>query len=392
MSVQGTGVPYWRLSAFYFFYFAFLGAWAPYWNLYLESLAYDASSIGILSAIVLGTKIIAPSLWGWLADKTQRRLSVIRLGSFLAFLMFLAMFIDQQYRWLIAVVTLYSFFWNAVLSQFEVVTLSHLQGHFERYSQIRLWGSIGFILAVAGLGYAFDVFSISYLPWFLSALLLGIWLSSLVVFENSESARVEDNERTTGLLEIVKQPSVLAFFVSCFLLQVAHGPYYTFYSIYLEGFGYSRSAIGLLWALGVLAEVVLFIFIHHLLVRFSLRSILLFTLTVAVLRWLLIAYFAESLTMLILAQIAHAATFGSYHAVAIELVRRHFSSGHQGQGQAIYSGISFGAGGALGALLSGLLWEKGAQETFLLASVASLLAWLMCFIWVKGPELERHGT
>jgi PPP family 3-phenylpropionic acid transporter len=292
---------------------------------------------------------------------------------------------------LIAVVTIYSFFWNAVLSQFEVVTLSHLHGHFERYSQIRLWGSVGFILAVAGLGYALDLISIAYLPWFLSALLLGIWLSSLLVFEDTRGAPVEENELTTGLLQIVKKPAVLVFFVSCFLLQLAHGPYYTFYSIYLEGFGYSRSAIGLLWALGVLAEVVLFVFIHHLLVRFSLRSILLVTLAIAVLRWLVIGYLAESILALIVAQLAHAATFGSYHAVAIELVRRHFSGGHQGQGQAIYSGISFGAGGALGALLSGLLWEGSAQETFLFASFASLLAWLMCFVWVKGPELERSG-
>lgn len=384
-------VPYWRLSSFYFFYFAFLGVWVPYWNLYLEDLGLTAQAIGIVSAIVMGTKIIAPSLWGWIADSGCSRIGIIRLGAFLAFISFLLIFILPPfslslYLWLSLIVFLYSFFWNAILAQYEVVTLSHLQGRFERYSQIRLWGSVGFIASVAIGGYFFDVFPITYVAPILVLLLACIWLSSYMVSENKQIEVAHESRE--GLWAIITNPTVMAFLLACFLLQVSHGPYYTFYSIYLESFHYSRGTIGLLWSLGVVSEVVLFIVIHKLFDRYSMRSILLVTLLLSSVRWMMIAYGESSLVILLIAQLFHAASFGASHAIAIELMRRFFTGGHQGQGQAIYSGISFGAGGAVGALISGYLWQNSSQMTFLMAAGACLMALIICYIWVKGQHVE----
>ncbi len=151
-----AGVPYWRLSGFYFFYFALLGTWLPYWALYLKSLAFSSSEIGVLTALVMGTKIIAPNVWGWLADRYGRRIRIIRWGAFLSLLAFSGVYLRQDFWWLALVVVSYSFFWNAVLAQFDVVTLSHLAGRYARYSQIRVWGSVGFIVAVLGVGWWLD--------------------------------------------------------------------------------------------------------------------------------------------------------------------------------------------------------------------------------------------
>lgn len=387
MVASQVAVPYWRLSSFYFFYFAFLGAWVPYWSLYLEHIGYQAKAIGLLTAIMMGTKIVAPSVWGVLADRTHRRMQIIRIGSFLACCCFTGLFVDQSLAWFALVVAAFSFFWNAVLAQFEVVTLSHLDRQYQRYSQIRLWGSIGFIGAVAGLGFLFDVVSINLLPWLLIGFLSAIWLSSLIVNEKPSNKEHESRE---GLLNILKKPVVLCFLATCFLLQLAHGPYYTFFSIYLESHGYSRTLIGQLWGLGVLAEVLLFIIMHRLLERFRLRSILLVTLLLAVVRWLLIAFFVDRIEVLLFAQCLHAATFGSFHAVSIELIRRFFKNGHQGQGQAIYGGISFGAGGAVGALVSGFLWDSSPVATFVMASAVSFLALVISYFGVKGSVIEER--
>ncbi len=381
-----TKLPYWRLSSFYFYYFAFLGAWLPYWNLYLENLGLQAKDIGLLAALVLGTKIIAPSLWGWLADRGGRRTRIIRWGSLLAFLSFTSIFYSQSLLWLGLVVTVYSFFWNAVLPQYEVVTLSHLGGRFRDYSRIRLWGSIGFILAVLLLGVVFDYLHISYLPLLLGALLFGIWVSSLFVEEKQIK---HSDSQSRGFWHIIAKPPVMAFLFSCFLLQIAHGPYYTFFSIYLEQAAYSRTAIGGLWSLGVLAEVVVFIYMHQIFARVSIRSIILVTLMLTVIRWLLIGFFADYWFVLLIAQCLHAASFGSYHAVAIELIRRFFKGGHEGQGQAIYSSVSFGAGGAAGALLSGQIWEISPLLCFVSASLVSLLALIVCWLWLRGKDIEE---
>lgn len=387
-ALAGLGIPYWRLSGFYFFYFAALGAWLPYWGLFLQSEGFDAIAIGYLSAILMLSKVVAPSIWGWLGDRYGQRLRLIRWGSLAALCAFAGVFVRTDFGFLAVVIAVYSFFWNAILPQFEVVTLAWLGQHYRYYSLIRVWGSIGFIVAVALLGLWFDSYSVQSLPWIVSALLLGIWLSSLSL----PPARAEQCERPSGSLwQVLLRPGVLMFFLASFLLQFSHGPYYTFFSIYLESQEISRVAIGLLWSLGVLAEVLLFTRMHDILYRYSLRGIFLTSLLLSALRWWLIAEFADQFVLLLVAQLLHAASFGASHAVAIEFVRRFFGEGHQGQGQAIYSGLSFGAGGALGALVSGVVWEYSPAATFKLAAascaVAALLAW-----WKMGGVLVRSST
>jgi PPP family 3-phenylpropionic acid transporter len=377
---KGWTALYWRLSSFYFFYFALLGAMLPYWSLYLKGLGFDSREIGMLSAIIIATKIIAPNIWGWLADKTDRRLGIVRLGCIAAFVAFLGIFIHQGFWWLALVLVVYSFFWNAVLAQYEVITLSHLHGRYERYSRIRLWGSIGFIAAVAILGGLFDYVPINLLPVIMTGLLACIALSSFSVFEKKQACR---ESIPGGLGAVLAKPGVIAFFAVCFLLQVSHGPYYTFFSLFLERHGYSTTITGYLWALGVFAEVVLFLFVHRLLVRFSLRVVMIASLALAGLRWLLIAVFVEQLPVLLFAQCLHAASFGSFHAVAIEMVRRRFGAGFLGQGQAIYSAVSFGAGGATGAFLSGFIWDSNAALCFIMAFVACIVALLIAWRSVR---------
>ena len=389
--IRGADIPYWRLSSFYFFYFAFLGAWVPFWNLYLEQqLDFSANAIGILTAVVLGTKIIGPYMWGWLADHYGRRMQIIRLGSLIAFISFGGVFWRSDFFGLFVVIALYSFFWNAVLSQFEVVTLSHLKEKSHRYAQIRLWGSVGFIAAVSGLGMVFDAVSLKYLPHILMILLAGIWICSLFVNEDNIDNLPDGESHHSSFRQFitrVKRPEVIVFFVACFLIQFSHGPYYTFYTIYLEELGYQRTAIGALWSLGVAAEVLLFTIMHKLFTRYTLRTLLIITLTITALRWFLIAGFAEYFMVLLVAQLFHAASFGSFHAVAIEMVRRYFSQGSLGQGQAFYSAVSFGAGGALGALFSGAFWHLGADLLFAVAGFVVVLGLLVVLLG-KKPAVD----
>ena len=281
-----AALPYWRLSGFYFFYFALLGTWVPYWSLYLKSLGFSSEEIGILTSLVMLTKILAPSLWGWLADSFGYRSRIIRVGAFMAMLAFSGAFLRSDFWWLAGVIISYSFFWNAVLAQFDVLTLSHLAGRYGRYSLIRVWGSIGFIVAVIGVGWWLDNHPIGQLLYLITILLSGIWLASLLVVEKPGGLR-QDAERQS-LKGILRQPAVIAFFAVSFFLQLSHGPYYTFFSIYLEAQDYSRSLIGGLWSLGVIAEVLLFLFMHRLLARYSLRGIVLWSLGLSALRWLLI--------------------------------------------------------------------------------------------------------
>jgi len=376
---------YWRLSGFYLFYFASLGALIPYWGLYLKSLGFGSVEIGELVAIIMATKIVAPNVWGWIADHTGRRMVIVRAGCLFAALAFAGVFFGQGYWWLVLVMSVFSFFWNAALPQFEATTLNHLGDETHRYSSIRLWGSIGFILAVAGLGALFEQAGTALLPSVLLVLLAAIWLSSLLVPESAAGHQTLNEE---PLRKVLKQPAVVSLLLVCFLLQASHGAYYTFYSLYMVDHGYSETAIGQLWALGVVAEIAVFLKMHHWLPRFGARNLMLAAAALTALRWLLIALFVEQVWIMAFAQTLHAASFGVYHAVSIHLIHHLFTGRHQGRGQALYSSLSFGAGGAAGSLVAGYLWDGiGAQWTYILAAATAVLAgWIA---W-RGVERASH--
>ena len=358
-----------------------VGALVPYFGLYLQSLDYSAEEIGFVAAILMLTKVVAPNFWGWLSERSGKRLKLIQLGCLLAVFSFSAIFFDQSFLWLVWVITAFTFFWNAVLAQFEVVTLDHLVERPERYSQIRVWGSLGFVAAVVVLGWVFDRIAITYLPHFIFFFTLLIWLSSLSV---KEASHREHAPSTLKFRQILRQPAVYYFLIASFLLQLSHGPYYTFYSLYLESYDYSRTSIGLLWALGAVAEIAVFLVMHRLMPRLGVGPLFIWSLALTVCRWLMIAFFPQNTPLMVFAQVLHAFSFGTTHAVAMELVRRHFSGRHQGQGQAIYLSVGFGAGGAVGAVGAGQLWASNPSLTFMLAGLAAGLAMLAAWLGVRA--------
>ena len=376
-------MPYTRLSSFYLFYFAVLGAMVPYWPVYLDSLDFSSREIGLFMAIILGTKIIAPNLWGWLSDRSGVRMPWVRAGSLLGVAGF-ALVPWMEGFWSLALLMLaFSFFWNAVLSQFEANTFNHLRGAHERYSLIRLWGSVGFIIAAVGLGPLLEEAGVHWLPW-----LVLSGLAAMVTPEGPGQS-LEGHEHTP-LRQLLSNPAVLAFLGACLLMQASHGPYYTFFSLYMGDIGYSGLTTGILWGIGVGAEVGLFLIMAWLMRRFTLRVLLVASFVLAAARWVVIGLWPEQLGLLLAAQLLHAASFGSFHAAAIALVHKVFSGPNQGIGQALYSSLTFGAGGALGSLSSGLLWDGfGPTGTYLVAGAvaatgAALAAWAV-------PRLSKRG-
>lgn len=366
---------YWRLSGYYFFYFAFVGVMSPYWGLYLKSLSFTALEIGILMSLLQVMRVFAPNLWGWLADHLGRRVAIVQAVALLSLASFVGVFFGQGFWWLFAVMACMSFFWSASLPLVEATTLSHLGEGTARYGHIRLWGSVGFIVAVVGLGYALDVLPVRWLPWAVAVMMLGIALFARVIPEAAVTPHDNDH---LPVWHVLRRPEVLAFIAGGFLMAAAHGAYYTFYSIYLVDHGYSKGTVGWLWALGVLCEIGVFVWMPRLFKAFSLRHILLASYALAVLRFLMIGWVVDSLPLMLLAQTLHAATFGSHHAAAVAVVHKFFRGRHQSRGQAIYNSISFGGGGTLGGLYSGYTWDTlGPAWTFTLAAACALAAFVL---------------
>ncbi len=370
-------MPYWRLSGFYFFYFAVLGVLVPYWGLYLKSLGFGAADIGTLMALLMVSRIVAPNVWAWIADHRTTRMRVVRVAAFLTLAVYLGVFLGTSFWWLAAVMLLFSFFWNASLPLLEVFVMNQTAHRPGAYAHVRLWGSIGFIVAVLALGPVVDGQG----PWWvlptIAALMCGILAFSVALPESGLRATAAHPE---PLLRVLARPEVMGFLLACLLMQVSHGPYYTFYTIYLEAYGYSKTLIGALWAFAVLCEIGVFLLMPRLLRAFEVRTVLLASFVLATGRWLLIGLFPRSLGVLVAAQALHAATFGSFHAAGIQMVYRYFTGRHQHRGQAIYSTASFGIGGALGSFYSGQTWVPlGPTATYALAAGAAAAAFAVAY-------------
>ena len=338
----------------------------------IEFLIHSNLMLPKVTAVFFGTRIAAPLLWGWLADVTGRRVLITQVAALLTVVSFFGLLIRTDYLSIMVLTGFYSAFWTASLPQFESITLNALSGREQHYGRIRLWGSVGFVVVALAVGVGREFYGPSIIPIAALVMLIGIWLFTLTVSETPRPASVIGGP---GFRKLLTQPGVISLLVVCFLLQMAHSPYYVFLSIELESSGYSETTVSLLWNLGVVAEILLFLSMGWLLPRFGAVRLMAATVVLSALRWAMLAFTVDWLWWLIIAQILHLATFGLYHATAIQLINVSFHGRTQGRGQALYSAISFGLGGSVGAWLSGYGYEwGGASLVFGGAAAVSLLA------------------
>ena len=372
---------YWRIAGFYFFYYAFVGMFAPYWSLYLKSIQFNAIEIAILMSLQPVMRMISPNIWGWIADHTGKRQRVVQIAAVLSAVCYLGVFATTSFWGMFLVLALMGFFWSASMPLVEATTLSYLGRNTSHYGRIRSWGSIGFIVSVVGLGYAFDYIAIAWLLWTGLVCELGILLFSRQIPKTEVLAHHTDSQ---PIRQIVFQPRVLAMLGACFLMSVAHGPYYTFYSIYLVEHGYTKSVVGWLWAIGVICEIGVFFLMPWLARRFGYTRILLFSFGSAIVRFMLIGWGVDFIVLLLIAQALHAASFGAYHAASVGLIHEFFQGRHQSKGQAMFGSLTYGAGGMLGGLASGPIWQHYGATVLYSCSAGVALLGLLLIMWKQG--------
>lgn len=373
----------WRLSGFYFFFFAVAGVMAPYWSLYLKSLGFEATAIGELTAVYIGGSFFAPYLWAWIADQTGKSIILIRLTSVLSVFTFAGVLGSSSFWPLALLLCGFSFLLNGILPQLEANTLNHAAVKGEGYGHVRLWGSVGFVITAIILGQSLDSMNINMIPKIALILLI---MTALMTFFIPEYIPEKHPQTSETILHLLTRPVVIAFMTAAFMMFIGYSPYIIFFSIYLEENHYSRSIIGWLWALGMLAEIAAFFLMSRLLSRYSFKALLIFSYTLTGIRWLLIAFFIDSIAIVAFSQLLQAASIGIYHTVSIHVIRLLFKDSYQYRGQAAYACVT-GTAGVVGILGSGYLWDYfPASVNFSLAALATVIALIITWCYVESIE------
>ncbi len=379
-----------KLGGFYFFYYSIVGTFMPYWNLYLQDQGFNYQEIGVLSSIAIVTRFFAPLVWGWIADKSGKRMLLVRIATWMESCIWLAIFIvPNTFQSVALLMLIFSFFQNAILAQFEGVTLFWLGDQKAKiYGKIRKWGSVGFIVGVFTIGAILEIVHISMLPILLLIIASLAFIWSFTIREPDSAPTSQ--KHLEPLLPVLKRPAVAAFFAIEFILLFSHAPFYSFYSNFLKSLSFNTTQIGSLWAMGVFAEIFMFSIASKIFQRFSWRSLVIVCLLVTSIRWMLVAVFSHYFIGQLFAQCLHAFSFGLFHLIAMRVIFQNFSAGQQGRGQALYSTM-WGLGVAFGSVLAGDFWKILSGELiFMWASVVVLLG--LCFVKWLPKQVDSSTT
>lgn len=362
------------LAVTYWLYFGQLGVLTPYLGIFLDGRGFSSADIGELWAVITLSRIVGPSLWASIADKSGKAINVVRLGCFLTVVCFTSVFWFHSFWGLTLAFGLMMMFWTAVLPQLEVITIQSVAPTRVSYGQVRLWGSIGFIVLTVVVGKALDHYS-SEAPIYASLVVLtGLFISSLFISQPQQ--KIHKQAEQGSLWHVVKNRTFLLFLLSASLLQSSFGAYYGFFALYMRDLNYSGQVTGLLIAVGVVAEIGIFLIARRLIKRFGVYLLLLTCLSLTAVRWFALAQWAEYAPVVVASQLIHALSFGLAHVTAMHFITHYFPAQYQSRGQAVYVSVAFGLGGAVGNYVAGQLWQQGTQafETFFFATLAAALA------------------
>ncbi|MFQ5916081.1 MAG: MFS transporter [Nitrospinota bacterium] len=367
------------LRGFYFFSFFSLGVYAPYLSLFLRSRGLSGAEVGAIWALLPLGSVLVPPLWGFVADKFRSRRVLIFSLTVAAGGSFACLLAAKSFLLLAVVVFLFSAFRTSTLPLVESATFEHLAGTGREsgdrrpaaYGRFRLWGSVGFILASLSIGYLVDAFSIRAMVY---VFLVGAGLQALLALTLPPEDRGSRPRLGPEIVALLRRPQFAAFLAAGFVLRTSHGPFWTFLPVHMQDIGLSGWVIGWSFAVGVAAEVIFLMYSRPLSERMGTRSLLLLAAGAAVVRWWLYTY-ARTPWAFVVISLLHALTFAAFHVASVSFVDQSTPPALKSSGQAFFSAATYGAGGIVGATLSGMFFDAlGVVGLFNAASGVALLS------------------
>ena len=385
--------PFVAFSTVWFCYFAAIGAFNPYAPLWFKDLGFSTLAIGAISALQSWTRVAAPYAWGWFGDHRGRRVPLIRWAALISLAATVCLLWAREYT-AVAFIVVVMFMANGGVVPLSEATLGHhlSRGAGEmdatRYGRVRLWGSVGFILAVLMYGVVLEQAGIRWFPA-LVLLMYGLLLAATLRLPVDAVER-HGHDRPPPVLAVLRRPEVAWFFASVFFVVLAHTALYAFFSLYLDDRGYAKSSVGLLWGVSVLAEIVFFWAQGRIFGRLSPQRWLVWVGALSTLRFAVTAGLGGSWVALVFAQLLHVVTFAAQHMACIVLINRYFPGAMRGRGQALYTVIGYGASGVIGGLAGGWLsTHLGFEAVYWAATGAAVLGW---YCAVRAARHDGQGA
>ena len=361
------------ISSQYFIYFGVLGIFLPYFNLYCYHIGFSGLEIGVLSGLRSVAMVIFPLVWGLLADRLNMRRPIYILCNFGSMAVWIMFLFTTEFWPMLMITAFYGIFYAPIISFLEAVTMDVLGAEKKSYGRIRAWGSISFIVMVLVLGKIIDLYAIDII---LVLILAGSLMLAIISLGIPAIKPAKKDLLAPGASSLLEK-RVIVFLFCAFLMLVSHGAYYGFFSIHLANLGYGTTFIGLSWALASTAEILVMIKSDKIFSRFSLENVLFFSFVVAAARWIIL-FFLQSAPLILVSQILHAVTYGTFHMASILYIDQLTPEKAKTLGQAVNNALTYGLGLMVGFFVNGYVYEiTGSFTLFLMSSLIALAGGLL---------------
>lgn len=365
-----------RLCLFYAAIFLSSGVSLPYIGTYLRSRGMSGGEIGLILAVPLLLKpFTGASLAVWADGFTLRRTPMVLLlaGAGLGYAGLLA---APNLWWFILAWFVGQTLLSTVSPLIDIITLRRARTEGFNYGIPRGTGSSAFIAANLAMGSILTFAAPTIIAiWITSACFIAALAGALLVPPervHAEGAKPDRSERWKGLSELLRNRTFVLAVVTAGLIQGAHAFYYGFSAILWRKQGISEPMIGVLWGVGVAAEVGFMWFLEPLRRRWGPERFLILGASAAVLRWTLYA-FEPPLWALFALQTLHALTFAASFLASLRLIEKLAPASAASPAQAINSALSSGFTLGIATLASGPLFDQLGPYGYLATAFMALL-------------------
>ncbi|WP_343562957.1 MFS transporter [Kiloniella sp. b19] len=367
-----------RISSYYAAVFLVMGIYLPFWPLWLEEQGLDAETIGLLMALAPWLQIFTSPGLALIADKTGRHRKTLIAIALFAALSFYGIYHAEALSGLTSLPKLTLFFIlqaAAICTYLSMIpigdsqTLKLVNRHDLSYGRLRMWGSISFIAASVVIGKLLEVFSNQATIWLMiGALILAAFAASVLPRVRDRlpvpaKTEEEKSEQRSALKILLGRPRFLLVIFAASSITASHATFYAFGSLYMSSLGYDESAIGLVWAVGVVAEVLLLYNGKRILKLLKPAHLILLGGCGAALRWFLMTEL-DNIWFFGLLQCLHMLSFATTHLGIASYLSHNAPEKLAASSQSLYSGLANGLMMGVGMLIAGSLFPVNPQWAF----------------------------
>lgn len=382
-TARATAIP---LAAFTAVYFTGFAAMTTYWPVWLADRGLGAVEIGALLTVSQWIKVPGTLATGQLANRAIGSVPLM-MALALAASIVMALFSQATGFWpLLVLMAGFGLVWPSILPLSDALTLTAANRHGFDYGRIRLWGSVSYMAAAVIIGWLVRQYGAQAIYVFVLCGCVASFVATLALPREPVAARQADPPG--GLRAVLGNRIFVVFMVVAGGAQLSHAVFYGFATIAWRGLGIDDSTIGLLWAEGVVAEILLFVLAGRIFARIGVVGMLLLGALGGILRWPLMAL-VDQVALFAVLQLLHAFTFGAAHLGAMQFMARAIPAPMLASAQSLYYALPMGVGMGLATLLAGYLFSRIGVDAYWAMGVLSLISFGAAIalgrIWRGGP-------